>query len=279
MGVNRRASLAGLVVAGCLSLPPAFAASPAPLVPHRAVYDLQLADAEERSGISGVYGRMVYEMRGSACDGYTVNFRFLTRIDTEEFSRITDQQASTYEDIDAGTFRFLNRSYVDEVLDREVSGVARHGEGGVVVELTEPAEMRLTLDPAKFPTEHMVEMIEKAKAGERFYQSHIFDGSEDADQVLLTTTVIGEEETPPKNRGEGEGDIEAAGPIADEPYWPVTVAYFSELDVGDQTPQYQVSFKLYDNGVTRDMVMDYGDFALAGELVGLELFETPECDS
>ena len=68
------------------------------LTPHRAVYDLSLNDASDRSGITGVAGRMVYEFEGSRCDGYTVKFRFVTQIDTTEMSRLTDQQTTTYED-------------------------------------------------------------------------------------------------------------------------------------------------------------------------------------
>ena len=62
------ACLSGMTVGG------ASAASANILVP-RAVYDLELKDASERSGISGMYGRMVYEFNGSACEGYTVSFR------------------------------------------------------------------------------------------------------------------------------------------------------------------------------------------------------------
>lgn len=47
----------------------ATAASANVLVPHRAVYDLELKDASDRSGIAGMYGRMVYEFNGSACEG------------------------------------------------------------------------------------------------------------------------------------------------------------------------------------------------------------------
>src|SRR5262245_7878934 len=75
---------------------PAFAA--APLVSHRAVYDLALDKASDRSGITGLQGRMVYEFNGSPCEGYTVNFRFVTRIDTDGNSRLTDQQTTTFED-------------------------------------------------------------------------------------------------------------------------------------------------------------------------------------
>lgn len=248
-------------------------ATPVTLAPHRAVYDIALDEADPQSGIEGIYGRMVYEMRGSACAGYAVKFRFLTRIDTEDFSRVTDQRTTSFEDIEKGTFRFATKSYVDETLDQETRGRAINVDGSVAVELGGPDGRSMTLDPGHFPSAHMLEMIAKAKAGENFYQSHIYDGSEEGDAVMLTTAVIGEKTEP-----EAGGEVEAAAALADDPYWPVTVAYFNEGENGDETPTYQIAFKLYDNGVTRDMTMDYGNFSLHGQLAGLELFEPEACD-
>ena len=100
--------------AAFLAAMPAAPVSAAGLAPHRAVYDLQLKDASERSGIAGMYGRMVYEFNGNACDGYTVSFRFVTQINTGEETRLTDQQTTTYEDLKNRSFRFLTRSFTDE---------------------------------------------------------------------------------------------------------------------------------------------------------------------
>lgn len=106
----------GLVTLGSacfavMTLSGATAAYANALVPHRAVYDLELKDASDRSGIAGMYGRMVYEFNGSACAGYTVSFRFVTQVDTGEEVRLTDQQTTTYEDLKNGNFRFLTRSF------------------------------------------------------------------------------------------------------------------------------------------------------------------------
>jgi hypothetical protein len=35
-----------------------------------------------------------------------------------------------------------------------------------------------------------------------------------------------------------------------------------------------MSFKLYENGITRDLTMDYGDFVLTGRLAKLELLDS-----
>jgi hypothetical protein len=42
-------------------------------------------------------------------------------------------------------------------------------------------------------------------------------------------------------------------------------------------PVYSIAFKLYENGVTRDLTMDYGDFVLQGELAQLEIYEPEPC--
>ena len=80
----RTSRLLVLALLGMPALAPAPAFAAAPLIAHRAVYDLALDKASDRSGIIGLQGRMVYEFNGSPCEGYTVNFRFVTRIDTGE---------------------------------------------------------------------------------------------------------------------------------------------------------------------------------------------------
>jgi len=35
---------------------------------------------------------------------------------------------------------------------------------------------------------------------------------------------------------------------------------------GEQTPVYSMSFELYENGVSRKLVLDYNDFVIAGAL-------------
>ena len=98
-----RSSLAAAVVSGLgilsLGIPVAHAAGPSGLIAHRAVYDLELKDASDRSGISGMVGRMVYEFEGSDCAGFTTNFRFVTKIDTGDSTRVSDQQTTTFEDL------------------------------------------------------------------------------------------------------------------------------------------------------------------------------------
>jgi hypothetical protein len=118
-----------------------------------------------------------------------------------------------------------------------------------------------------------MELIEHARKGDTFYESRIFDGSDNADKAMLTTTVLGT----PKPVDAADKEAEKAGGLAGEKYWPVSMSYFNEKAVGDPKPSYLITFKLYENGVTRDLVMDYGDFVLRGKLAKLEMLKAEPC--
>jgi hypothetical protein len=241
-----------------------------PLIQHRAVYDLKLDNASDRSGITGISGRMVYEIRGSACDGYTVRFRYVTQSDTQEASQITDQQTTTFEDAEGKNFSFVTKSYIDQNLDHELRGNAVRNGTNVKVEIEKPEPKSVELEATQFPTQHLLELIRKANDGENFYETSIFDGSEDADKAMTTTVIVGKQEGASK----GDPEVKALDKLAGEKFWPVDIAYFDEnAEGGEDTPEYRISFKLYENGLTRDLEMDYGEFVISGKLVDLAVFE------
>ena len=64
--------------------------------------------------------------------------------------------------------------------------------------------------------------------------------------------------------------------LSKDKYWPVDIAYFDEAnDGGEEIPEYRIAFKLHENGLTRDLLMDYGDFSMKGKLVDLSVFDQP----
>jgi hypothetical protein len=64
--------------------------------------------------------------------------------------------------------------------------------------------------------------------------------------------------------------------------WPVTISYFEHEDeatqrTGEQTPVYAITFELYENGISRALVLDYTDFTISGEMTSLELKKPKPC--
>ncbi|WP_313616128.1 cell envelope integrity EipB family protein [Agrobacterium sp.] len=265
------ASLSGSIAGAAQAIPGTAATG---LIAHRAVYDLELRDSSERSGIEDMSGRMVYEFTGSACQGYKTDFRFVTQINTGDAVRMTDQQTTTFEDSAARKFTFDTKSFTDDKLDKEVGGSASDSDAGTVVDLVRPDSRKVDLVASDFPTEHMLQVIDNARAGKRMFESRIFDGSDDGDESLITSTLVGKSQTPVSD----DKEASEAGQFAKAPFWPVTIAYFNDKSGADSLPIYRMSFKLYENGITRDLVLDYGDFVLTGKLKKLDILETASCE-
>jgi len=269
---------AAFSIFGLLSLAPGLAAAAAGLAPHRAVYDMKLEDASAQAGVSGVVGRMVYDFKGDACEGYSVEFRFVTQFQDESGgSQVTDLRTASFEDAQAQTFQFLSKTFVNNKLIEETRGTARQGERVKEVELDEPEERQLEISRgALFPTEHLRFIIAAAANGDRFVAADVFDGSETGDKVYPTTAVIGF----PRSDVLLETEKAALAEVAETDYWPVTIAYFdpsADQTTGEQMPAYQLSFLLHENGVSHDLTLDYGDFKLAGQLSELELYDGTGC--
>ena len=208
-----RSSVAAVFVSSlgvaALLAPTAHAAGASGLIAHRAVYDLELKDASDRSGIAGMYGRMVYEFDGSDCAGFTTNFRFVTQIDTGDSTRLSDQQTTTFEDLTKRIFRFETKSFTDEKLDKDVQGAATDDQKGIKVELTQPQAKQVELIQSRFPTEHMLDIIHNAKLGKNFFEAQVFDGSDDGDKPLLATTVVGKQGTPASDDTDADPGFQA----------------------------------------------------------------------
>jgi hypothetical protein len=95
-----------------------------------------------RSGITGSPAAWSTSSTVRVCEGYTVNFRFVTKIDTSEASRLTDQQTTTFEDGAGKTFSFVTKSFVDPVLDKEVKGTATAEGKGLKVSIEKPSRLK-----------------------------------------------------------------------------------------------------------------------------------------
>ena len=254
------------------------AKEPNRLVAHRAVYEMTLKDAHSASGITGIDGRMVFEFTGSACDGYSLNMRMVTHMtDSQGQTNLTDLRSSTWEQGDGEKFRFQSAQYLNDKLGDVTMGraVRERPNDAVKVKLSQPAHAELNLTGSVlFPTQHSLALIDAARVGAVLFQARIYDGSEKGQKVYETTAFIGKTVQPG-----GDAELESAAKekgLGELASWPVSIGYFEPKE-GDLTPSYQIDFRLYENGVSRELLIDYGDFSIHGTLTGLEFLKSTEC--
>ena len=248
-----------------------------PLASHRAAYDISLADSSGPAPSSAVTpisatGLIAYEFRGSACEGYTSNFRQLTEMERSEGEPVSMQvNAMSFEEANGKSMRFQidSRGLQDTP---PVAGTATRGANDELrVVLTKPSAQ--TLDFGRdvlFPTQHIERLIEAAKHGGGATQARVYDGSDSGAKIFATLSVIGKEATRP------DEDAQAASALGGVRRWPVVFSYFDEAKT-DAPPEYTLSFDLYENGVSGSLKLDYGAFALRARLRKLEILPTSAC--
>lgn len=240
------------------------------LATHRAVYDVHLATQGDGGAVSGADGRIVYEFTGSACAGFSTQYRFVTRFQPQSGpERLSDLRTSSFEDGDGKSFDFFNQSFMNETLTEETKGRAeRAKDGTIAVTLTKPKPDKPKIpNDVMFPTQHLAALIEAAKRGDTIVNLKLYDGTETGAKVTLASTIIGKEIA--ANTVPDDEQAAAAVDLKGLKSWPMTISYYDAdkpTGSGEGEPDYQMSFVLYENGVTRHMRLNFKEFVLDGRL-------------
>lgn len=248
--------------------------------PHRAVYDITLARTAPGSGVADMSGRMVYELAGSACEGYTQNMRFVTELTNREGeAQVSDLRTSSWEDATGKRLRFNSTQFRDDQAVETTQGDAGRttGSAAVRVELTKPAKKKLDLGgQVYFPIQHSIALLESARAGKSVFAADLYDGSEKGEKVYQTSAFIGQRAAP--GSAATPHGVTGAETLAKLASWPIAISYFEPgTEKTDALPAYELSFRFFDNGVSTRLYIDYGDFAILGELKELTFLDTSDC--
>lgn len=274
-----KAPVRGMAFAALLWTAPALAqqAAPAnpPLAPHRAVYDLTLLKSQGSNAPTAAGGRIVYDFTGSACEGYTVAFRQFTELTPAEGeTRASDMRSTTFESGDHKTFRFRVDHLDGGRVSRTIDGNAtRSGDGALSLVLKQPAPTQADVDhDAVFPTDMMIQALKAARSGSPILALKVFDGSDGGDKIYHTMSIIGKPSAEPL--ADATKDVAA---MKNMRRWTTRVSYF-DVEKLDAPPVYMLTFQMWDNGVSSDLIIDYGDFQLKGVLTKIDLLPAKPCN-
>lgn len=241
------------------------------LVSHKALYGLSVAKLDARNYRNGIAGGLSLEFV-NACDGYVLNQRFLIETSTEDGTLLNNMVLNSWESLDGQHFRFKMKDEVNGDLDQELAGegtLKGRGEAGLV-RFTQPEDTELALPAGTaFPTEHTMRLIGLARTGGNWLHAAVYDGAS-AEGYSEVGGFIGGELPPEK------GETPLLAPLKGQRSWRVRLAYFT-TDKTQDTPDYEIAYRLYENGVADDIVFDYGDYAIRATLKFLELKPRDPC--
>ncbi|HMH60602.1 MAG TPA: DUF1849 family protein, partial [Bradyrhizobium sp.] len=72
--------MAAVAVGSSFAGGPAVAAASGPFLSHQALYELSLVKSRGSNSINSARGRILYNFSGSACEGYTSEFRQVSEL-------------------------------------------------------------------------------------------------------------------------------------------------------------------------------------------------------
>ena len=252
-----------------------------PFLAHQALYELSLAKSRGSNSINSARGRILYNFTGSACEGYTSEFRQVSELDSGEGKvTLSDLRSTSWEDGAGKSYRFKIESRMNETDSSPVDGVAERTGDHVTVKLKQPVSKTFTLDgKTVFPTEQIEHIIAAAREGKSVLELIVYDGSDNGEKVYNTLSVIGQ--PIPGDRTVAAPDPSTANDMMKSlTRWPVTVSYYdhdAKSTDGEQTPLYSMSFELFENGVSRALVLDYNDFVISGALGKFDVKDSKPC--
>jgi hypothetical protein len=278
---NRAALRAGAAVAVMACVMSQTQAASPPFLAHQALYELSLQKARGNASVESVRGRILYNFTGSACEGYTSDFRQVSELNSgEDKVTVSDLRSTSWEQGDGKAYRFKIDTRMNNSEPALIDGVAERTGDNVTVKLTKPTAKTFTIDGATvFPTEQIHRIVAAAREGKSVLELSVYDGSDTGEKVYNTLTVIGA--AIPGDRAVATSDPSIdSGAMKTMTRWPVTVSYYdrdARPTSGEQTPVYAMSFELYENGVSRSLVLDYNDFVIAGAMTKFDVKDGKPC--
>jgi EipB-like len=251
----------------------------ASLAPHRAFYVLEADRLDDKGGITSIAGKLAYEITGNDCEGYAVNYRIANRyVQGEGSPQTQDIRMTSFESGDGSELDMKQKSYNNGTLDSEsrvkASRPKAGGVGGGEFEGKENKTFEIPAD-AVFPTAFQKQLMQDAEKGETRSAAVVFEGSDDL-KPTRAVGFIGSKKAVGKI--ETGADAETLATLNKLPYWPVTVSYYSLDAKGDEPPTYSARFNMLENGISTDLVLDYGSYSLKGKLEKIEMLKAETCN-
>ncbi len=253
----------------------AFASLPS----YRASFKMSLLNARTDLGMNSADGQMFFEWK-RVCGGYSyLQQSFNDYVTSAGEVQRQELTSDSFESTDGTqyTFHFVNRTDGEVVEEYQGHGViSADGKDGVV-DYTKPAPGVVNLPEGTiFPTIFTIDILNAAKKGRRTVSRNIFDGM-GADSQYDAHAFIAKA-LPPEPATPYHTMVDPKGLLEGHKSWIVSLAFYTDT-TSDGLPDYQMSARFYDNGVTTELLFDYGDMTMKGDLERIEPVADEPCKS
>ena len=235
---------------------------------HHALYKLSLRSTTDQ-GVLSASGSMSFDVQ-DVCTGLTTAQHLLINMtdrDGRDVTMVSDY--ATFETKDGTRLDFHTRQMTDHTVTEALDGsaVLDHSGGRGHADFTSPEHHRVALPAGTLlPNAHTQAILQAGHAGKRFLSVPLFDG----------TGAAGAQDTFVTLEGWQKPHSEQWSALNGMPSGRVHIAFF-DRDQTSEIPDYEIGMRYFDNGVSDDLAMNFGDFVMAGKLAQFELRTPPRC--
>jgi hypothetical protein len=236
--------------------------SNAQIVPHHASYTMSLVKRSAGEGLTDLSGTASF-MVNKSCDTWVTNHN--ADINYYYAGRNTVRSRNTYSSLEAlggQSLIFASEQSSDGQIEFSSRGKAvKTNKSHLDIQYNTAPTKSDRLDGAfVFPIHHTEELIKRAMNGDKMYRANLYDGGE-KDQYYSVNAAIGKMEILNGNM----------------PAWPVSMSFYLSDDASI-TPEYEMHFRLRQNGVIKTMDIAYPNFTVSQTMTDLKLLEIQACD-
>ncbi len=263
-----------VLAGGAIAIPkPSYAVD---LASHKAIYDIRMKSTQTGSQVLDVRGKMLFVFKKS-CDGWISNHKFALDYEYTGTPPVQiESNFTSFEDFGGKLMNFSSSRTTNGEADQQLRGLAKiamaNAEGSKsIAQYSIPEDLSFGLtQETLFPAMHTIKLIEAAEKGEKIFSAHVFDGSDDKGPVDINA-VIGK-----KTLIQPESKLDKT--LTGGPGWTMRLAVFpNEADENQTTSDYEMTMNLLENGVIKDMTIDYHNFSVTQKLVAVEPLKEDKC--
>lgn len=242
------------------------------LLPHKATYSITLdkSSVDQKNSaeedIENANGQMTIQL-AKAGDGWAIEQQSTLHI---YYKDGTAEQVitslATYESTDGSKYNFNARTLrgdQEEIISGDAILASKGGAG--IVTYLQPDESTVQLPVGTiFPTQHLIYMLQAAMRGQKVVSNIVFDGSSETHEPVQVNTILGASQDP--KLALTNKDLLKAKKV-----WPMRMAVYA-VDSPSAEADYEINQNVLDNGVIRDMTLDYGTFKVKAVLIEVVVF-------
>lgn len=239
------------------------------LASHKAIYDIRMKSSSTGGEVLDVRGKMLFSFKKS-CDGWISDHKFSLDYEYAGAPPVkVESKFTSFEKFDGSILNFSSNRLANGEADQELRGIARINTKKAIYSIPEDLSFDLS-KVTMFPAMHTVKLIEAAKEGKKIMSATVFDGSDDRGPVEINAIIL-------KKLGQ-DLDSKLNPDLIGKDGWLMRLAVFPKDEEDTQSiSDYEMTMSLQENGIIRDMVVDYHSFSINQKLVAIEPIKDDVC--